>query len=598
MRIPARLGGARSAAYTLPGVADELIRAQDLKQVMNRYLARLREHREALNRLNVYPVPDGDTGTNMTLTVESVVGALDGVSSMADVSQAMARGSLMGAQGNSGIILSQILRAWAEAFAQHREVGAAEVTDGLDKATAAAYKAVGRPVEGTILTVLRRAAEEAKQAPSGGEGLGRLLERVYARAEQALLETPELLPVLKAAGVVDAGGAGLLLLLACLREHVTGGKVALPPRIFRPAAQLVSANGRSRAGDGSIADLHYEIVFMLEGDVASADRLKEAWSGVGQSIVIVGGEGSWKCHIHTDDVGPAIEAGIAAGGVRQISVTNLLEQAAAEDFHRGAFGFEPLPEALDAKVGLIAVANGPGIVELFRQYRAQGIVVGGQTMNPSVGDLLQVVDAVRAKNVIVLPNNKNIIPAAEELDRLTKKQVHVIPTRSVPQGIAAAVAYDTGTALETVVSRMEKAARAVRSGEMTRAVRAATTPVGAIGEGDWIGLVEGKVQVIRRAGPGRVRRLVERVLRLVVGKRRAEVRTRRLERAAFSGALRALLERVVDSEAEAITLVAGSGADPEVTAVAVDWLQEFRAGIPVDVVDGGQPLYPYLVGVE
>jgi len=276
----------------------------------------------------------------------------------------------------------------------------------------------------------------------------------------------------------------------------------------------------------------------------------------------------------------------------------LLEQAAAEDFHRAGFGFEPRPEALEAKVGLIAVANGPGIVELFRQYGAQGMVVGGQTMNPSVGDLLKAVDEARAKTVIVLPNNKNIIAAAEELDRLTKKQVHVIPTRSVPQGIAAAVAYDTGTGLETVLSRMEKAARAVRSGEMTRAVRDATTPVGAIAEGDWIGLVEGKVQVIRRRGPGRINRWLTRLVGLVRGKQRAEARTRRLEQAAFAGALRELLERVVDPEAEAITLVAGAGANPEVTAAAVDWLKQYRAGIPVDVVDGGQPLYPYLVGVE
>ena len=594
MRIPVRLGGARSAAYTLPGVAEHLIRAQDLKQVMNRYLVRLREHREALNRLNVYPVPDGDTGTNMTLTVEALVGALDGASSMVEVTQAMARGSLMGAQGNSGIILSQILRAWAASFEPHRELGPAEITDGLDKATTAAYKAVGHPVEGTILTVLRMAAEEAKQAPAG-EDLGHLLARVYRRAEEALIQTPELLPVLKAAGVVDAGGAGLLLLLACLREHVGGGKVTLPPKIFRPAAQLVSGNGKP---GGSIADLHYEIVFMLDGGEDSADQLKEAWKGAGDSIVIVGGEGSWKCHIHTDDIGPAIEAGIAVGTVRQITVTTLLEQAAAEDFHRAAFGFEPLPEALDAKVGLVAVANGPGVVELFRQYGAQGMVVGGQTMNPSVGDLLKVVDEVKAKTVIVLPNNKNIIAAAEELDRLTRKQVHVIPTRSVPQGIAAAVAYDTRSSLEMVLSRMEKAARAVRSGELTRAVRNATTPIGAIDQGDWIGLVEGKVQVIRRSEPGWAGRLRDRLLRLALGKERAARRRRRREQAAFMGALRALLERVVDSEAEAITLVAGAGADPEVTAAAEAWLKEYRSGIPVDVVDGGQPLYPYLVGVE
>jgi DAK2 domain fusion protein YloV len=595
VRIPARLGGARSAGYTLPGVAEQLIRAQDLKQVMNRYLVRLREHREALNRLNVYPVPDGDTGTNMTLTVESVVGALDGVSSMAEVSQAMARGSLMGAQGNSGIILSQILRAWADTFQKHREVGPAELTDGLEKATAAAYKAVGHPVEGTILTVLRLAAEEAKQAPAGGESLGRMLDRVYQRAEQALMETPELLPVLKAAGVVDAGGAGLLLLLACLREHITGGKVTLPPKIFRPASQLVSGNGKP---GGSIADLHYEVVFMLDGEADGVDRLKEAWKGVGESIVIVGGEGSWKCHIHTDDIGSAIEAGVTLGTVHQISVTNLLEQAAAEDFHRAAFGFEPLPEALDAKVGLVAVANGPGVVEVFRQYGVQGMVVGGQTMNPSVGDLLQVVDEVKAKTVIVLPNNKNIVAAAEELDQLTRKQVHVIPTRSVPQGIAAAVAYDMRSTLETVLSRMEKAARAVRTGELTRAVRTATTAVGPIAQGDWIGLVEGKVQVIRRARPGWPGRLLTRLVRLVLGKERAERSSRRRERAAFRDALLALLEWVVDSEAEAITLVAGAGADPEVTAAAQAWLEEYHSGIPVDVVDGGQPLYPYLVGVE
>jgi DAK2 domain fusion protein YloV len=580
-------------------VADQLIRAQDLKQVMNRYLVRLREHREALNRLNVYPVPDGDTGTNMTLTVESVVSALDGVSSMPDVSQAMARGSLMGAQGNSGIILSQILRAWAEVFEKHREVGPAELTNGLDRAAEAAYQAVGRPVEGTILTVLRLAAEEAKQVPPGqGETLGPLLDRVYRRAEQALIETPELLPVLKAAGVVDAGGAGLLLLLACLREHVTGGKVTLPPKVFRPASQLVSADGKGGHGEGDIADLHYEIVFMLDGEPGSNDRLKQAWADIGQSIVIVGGEGSWKCHIHTDDIGPAIEAGVTVGAIRQISVTNLLEQAAAEDFHRAAFGFEPLPEAREAKVGLIAVASGPGVVELFRQYRAQGVVVGGQTMNPSVGDLLRAVDEVPAKTVIVLPDNKNIIPAAEELDRLTRKQVHVIPTRSIPQGIAAAVAYDTASSLDKVLSRMEKAARAVRTGEMTRAVRDATTPVGRIAQGDWIGLVEGKVQMIRRAGSGRFASLLTRLIRLVGGRQRAERRTRRLEQVAFGEALRALLERVVDAEAEAVTLIAGAGADADVTADAVGWLREYRSGIPVDVVDGGQPLYPYLVGVE
>jgi DAK2 domain fusion protein YloV len=578
-------------------VATNTIRANDLKQVMARYLARLREHRESLNRLNVYPVPDGDTGTNMALTMESVAGALDGKSSLPDVAQAMAHGSLMGAQGNSGIILSQILRAWAEAFRDHKEVGAAQFAEGLERATAAAYRAVGNPVEGTILTVLRRAAEEAKEAGADG-GLGVLLDKVYARAEQALLETPELLPVLKAAGVVDAGGAGLLLLLACVREHVGGAKVVLPPAFFRPATQLLSGDGHAGGEGGSIADLHYEVMFMLEGPPGAGDSLKEAWAAVGDSIVIVGGDGSWKCHIHTDDIGAALEAGVDAGRPRGIKVTDLLAQAAAEDFHRAAYAFEPLPDALHAKVGLVAVANGPGVLELFRQYGAQGVVVGGQTMNPSVGDLLEAVEAVPARTVVVLPNNKNIIPAAEELDRLTRKQVHVIATRSIPQGIAAAVAYATNLPLETAVSRMDKAARGVRSGEMTRAVRDATTPAGTIHEGDWIGLVDGKVQMISPAVPGRVARLLTRLLRFVLGARRAGKRAQRQEKEAFRAAFIALLQKVVDSEAEAVTVVAGSGADADVTAAGRAWLEEFRAGIPIDVVDGGQPLYPYLVGVE
>ncbi len=591
-------GACQIAPYTLPAVATDSIRAQDLRQVMNRYLARLREHRESLNRLNVYPVPDGDTGTNMTLTMESVVGAMDGTSSLADVAQAMAHGSLMGAQGNSGIILSQILRAWAEAFRPHKEIGPAQLTDGLERATAAAYKAVGNPVEGTILTVLRRSAEEAKEAAASSDGLGGLVDRVYGRAEQALLETPELLPVLKAAGVVDAGGAGLLLLLACLREHISGAKVVLPPAFFHPAAQLVSGDGQPRGEGGSIADLHYEVMFMLEGAAGADDRLRESWAAVGESIVIVGGEGSWKCHIHTDDIGAAIDAGVEAGRPRRIKVTDLLAQAAAEDFHQAAYVFEPLPDALHAKVGMVAVANGPGILELFRQYGAQGVVIGGQTMNPSVGDLLEVVEAVPAKTVVLLPNNKNIIPAAEEIDRLTRKQVHVIPTRSVPQGIAAAVAYAPNLSVETAVSRMDKAARVVRSGEMTRAVRDATTPAGTIHEGDWIGLIDGKVKIIKPAEAGRVASLLTRLVRLVLGSKRAARRRQRLEKAAFEAALISLLGKVVDSEAEAVTVVAGAGADAAVTAAGRAWLDAHRSGIPIDVVDGGQPLYPYLIGVE
>ncbi len=563
------------------------LRPQDLKKVLQRYLTRLREYRDALNRLNVYPVPDGDTGTNMTLTVESVVAEVEGAESMADLAKAIAHGSLMGAQGNSGIILSQILRGLADVFRAVDLVDRAQLVEALDKASAAAYEAVGRPVEGTILTVLREAAAAAQETETPqGESLADLLRRVYRRAEKALEDTPQLLPVLKEAGVVDAGGAGLLLLLAAFVEEVTGEEIALPDEIFRAAAGQVIVGG----GDDAVGDLRYEVMYLLEGPDGSGDRLREAWSSVGDSIVVVGGAGTWNCHVHTDDIGGAIEAGIAVGTPRRIKVTDLLEQAAEIGFHEPEDRFEPLPEFAKAAIGLVAVASGPGLIELFRNYGAQGMVVGGQTMNPSVGDLLGVVETVPSRTVVVLPNNKNVVPAAEELDALTTKAIHVVPTRSIPQGIAALLAYAIDGDPAGVADAMARAAEEVRTGELTRAVRDARTAAGAIAKGDWLGLIDGRVEVI--AGTGRFTRFVDRLLRLV-GRPEPDRR-----RAALQRALVRLLDGVVEEQAEVVTVITGEGADPEVTAVGRTWLEEHRPGVGVEVIDGGQPLYPYVIGSE
>ncbi len=563
------------------------LRPQDLKKVLQRYLTRLREYRDALNRLNVYPVPDGDTGTNMTLTVESVVAEVEGAESMADLAKAIAHGSLMGAQGNSGIILSQILRGLADVFRAVDLVDRAQLVEALDKASAAAYEAVGRPVEGTILTVLREAAAAAQETETPqGESLADLLRRVYRRAEKALEDTPQLLPVLKEAGVVDAGGAGLLLLLAAFVEEVTGEEIALPDEIFRAAAGQVIVGG----GDDAVGDLRYEVMYLLEGPDGSGDRLREAWSSVGDSIVVVGGAGTWNCHVHTDDIGGAIEAGIAVGTPRRIKVTDLLEQAAEIGFHKPEDRFEPLPEFAKAAIGLVAVASGPGLIELFRNYGAQGMVVGGQTMNPSVGDLLGVVETVPSRTVVVLPNNKNVVPAAEELDALTTKAIHVVPTRSIPQGIAALLAYAIDGDPAGVADAMARAAEEVRTGELTRAVRDARTAAGAIAKGDWLGLIDGRVEVI--AGTGRFTRFVDRLLRLV-GRPEPDRR-----RAALQRALVRLLDGVVEEQAEVVTVITGEGADPEVTAVGRTWLEEHRPGVGVEVIDGGQPLYPYVIGSE
>jgi len=574
-------------------VTEDRLLACDLVQVMYRYLAALREHREALNRLNVYPVPDGDTGTNMMLTVESVVNALDGSDEMSAVMESVAHGSLMGAQGNSGIILSQILRGMADTFRDQREVEGARMAEALSQASASAYRAVGRPVEGTILTVLRCAAEEA--AAADGAGLAAVLSRAYDAAVTALRDTPRLLPVLEEAGVVDAGGAGFVLLVAALLEEVTGAVPVLPEEIFHGAAGL-SGQGYERRDAPSIADIRYEVMFLLDGGAESGERLRRAWDAVGESIVVVGGAGAWNCHIHTDDIGAAIEAGIAVGKPYRIMVTDLLEQTAAERFHAAA-EFEPLPEVLPAKVGVVAVAVGNGVVEIFRSQGVQGVAIGGQTMNPSVGDLLEVVESVPAKTVAVLANNKNVIPAADELDKLTKKQVFVIPTRSVPQGIAALVAYVTTLGADRLVPAMTKAAAGVRSGELTRAVRDASTPAGAIREGDWLGLVDGEVLVIQR-GERRGAALLSRVRGRLGGREGERRRARERRRASLLAALLALLEAMITPGAEVVTVVAGVDADAEVTGAAKTWLMDRMPESEPEVRDGGQPLYPYLIGVE
>jgi DAK2 domain fusion protein YloV len=544
-----------------------ILRPQDLKAVLSRYLDRLNQYREALNRLNVYPVPDGDTGTNMTLTVESVVAEVEAAESMEEVATALAHGALMGAQGNSGIILSQILRGLADAFRNAVDLGTAHLVDALDRASEAAYKAVGRPVEGTILTVLREAAEAAREAETPeGEDLADLLNRVYRRAELSLRNTPELLPVLKEAGVVDAGGAGFLLLLVAFLEEVTGADVPLPEAIFAAAAAHLAHPVESPvAADHSIADLRYEVMYLLHAEAEeTGEALQAAWEPLGDSIVVVGGDGVWNCHIHTDDAGPAIEAGIALGRPARIKITDLLDQAAEEGLHRAA-RYSPLPEFADADVGVVTVAVGDGLVGLFRDAGAQGVVVGGQTMNPSVRDVLEVVENVAASTVIVLPNNKNIIPVAEQLDALTTKRVLVVPTRSVPEGLAAMLAYMPGPDGETLLAAMKAAAGDVVGGEVTRAVRDARTPAGEITEGDWLGVVSGEVRVI--------------------------------EADCLSAATQ-VLARIVDDDAEIVTLITGAEAEGHVTDRIVASVEEAHAGVSVEVVPGGQPLYPYLLGVE
>ena len=416
-----------------------------------------------------------------------------------------------------------------------------------------------------MLTVLREAAEAAQNADiAEGEDLAELLHRVYRSAEVSLRNTPELLPVLKEAGVVDAGGAGFLLLLVAFLEEVTGTEVPLPRAVFAAGPARLAPPGDSAEG-ASIADLRYEVMYLLRADDESAgDRLRDGWSELGESVVVVGGDGIWNCHIHTDEIGPTSEAGIALGRPERIKITDLLDQAADEAFH-GEAGFGPLVEFADAEVGVVPVAVGDGVIGLFRDAGAQGMVIGGQTMNPSVRDMLEVVDGVAATDVIVLPNNRNILPVAQQLDALSTKRVHVVPTRSVPEGLAAMFAYLPGGDPELTAAAMTAVVEDVTAGEVTQAVRDATTPAGAVREGDRLGIVSGDVRVIASE---------------------------------CAEAASGVLEEIIGETSEVITIVTGIGADEAVTDSITSRLGENHGDVAVDVVYGGQPLYPYLFGVE
>jgi uncharacterized protein len=562
-----------SQGDTIPAVGVlQVLAPADLRRIVSTYRDTLRAHQDELNRLNVYPVPDGDTGTNMALTLESVVGELpDGDSDMpdfdmAEVCQAIKHGSLMGARGNSGVILSQILRGLADTFAPLDSVTGPDLVAGLRRATDAAYEAVLRPVEGTILTVVRSAAESVEHAYEGGEAaLGALLDRAATAARDAVASTPDLLPVLRDAGVVDAGGRGFELLLAACLNVVSDRPVPEPEDVHTPAsvAAHMHADG---AGDGhgartDVDGMRYEVMYFLHGDDAGIDAFKTTWDALGDSIVVVGGDGLWNCHVHTNDIGAAIEAGITAGRPADIRVTDLFEQVAE------------LEEADWVRTGstehvttaVVAVAVGSGLRTLLSGMGVQQVVAGGQSMNPSTAQILEAVTGCAADGVIVLPNNKNIVPVARQVPELTERPVGVVPTASVVEALAAMLVHDASAPLDANVAAMSEAAGRVRAGEVTQAVRDSTAECGEIKEGDWI--------AITRAGI----------------------------RAATSSAADAaivMLAELVDDDVELVTLLVGEEADDGETARIVEHVHAEHPDVELEVHVGDQPLYPYLVGVE
>lgn len=572
----------------------ERITTEALRDLVVTFRDTVKVHAPGLNRLNVYPVPDGDTGTNMARTLDAVVAEMETAAAddLDATCDAISHGSLMGARGNSGVILSQILRGIASTM-KSMTVPADEAghrfADALQAASTGAYQAVLKPIEGTILTVVRESAEGAKAAANDGGTLIEVVRAARRAGKTALDNTPEQLPVLKDAGVVDAGGAGFLLLLDSALYVVdgeplpeaepddgTGGAVGA-------AFDAVAHRTSGVEGELDVSEQRYEVMYFLDLDDARIDEFKQGWGAIGDSIVVVGGEGLWNCHIHTNDIGAAIEVPLDLGGrPRKIRVTDLFEEVDEEHAKREAqmTGIEPkhapphpaapgagLPPVTTAVVG---VCTGDGLVELFAQLGVQGVVTGGQTMNPSTAELLDTVEHVNADQVVILPNNKNIIAVAEQVDALTTKRVVVVPTRSMAEGLAALVVYDPEASCDVNGAEMTDAAESVTTGEVTQAVRDTTADIGDVKQdvkqGDWIGIVRGDGIV--------------------------SCATTQLE------AILNLLDTIIDDDAELMTIITGTDADAHTTEAVTGWLGDHHAAVTVEVHVGGQPLYPYIFGVE
>ena len=533
-------------------------------EVVSAFHDALEDHKESINRLNVYPVPDGDTGTNMFLTVGSVLEEMKAVAfdDRDAVCAALSHGSLMGARGNSGVILSQVLRGMSACFAQADAIDGDVLASALTEASVAADGAVMKPVEGTILTVVREVARAAREAAETSAILT-VVEEALAEGEAALERTPEQLIVLREAGVVDAGGAGFLLLLHAIL-HVLDGR-ALP--VAENSTEIASATISEQQHD-ELSELRYEVMYLLNAPDEAIEGFKNVWAGLGDSIVVVGGDGLWNCHIHTDAIGPAIEAGIEVGRPQRIRVTDLAEEVMEERWVREAAESgktDDLAAPQQVPCAVVAVSPAPGIGRIFHSLGVQELVLGGQSMNPSTSELLEAVERAPAEQIVILPNNSNIVAVARTVDDETEKTVVVVPTTSVPEGFASLLGYDPQAIATENAKVMLEIASGVDVGEVTQAVRATSTPVGEVAEGDWIGLDRDGV--------------------CAIGATLVEAATN-------------LLNEIIGEDSEILSLIVGEGASDADTRAITEWVTENRPTVETEIHTGGQSHYPFFFGVE
>ena len=460
----------------------ELERAKELGQAA---LATLEANRRRIDDLNVYPVPDGDTGTNLTLTARAIMEVLDAstAADRATLAKELTRAALMGARGNSGVIFSQILRGAAEALGEAGLLDAATIRRAFRAASDAAYRAVRRPVEGTMLSVIRELAEEAEDPRNADLEPAALLKKLIERGEDALARTPDQLAVLREAGVVDAGGAGLL-------EIVRGVSAALSGEPLPDAPAEDAHEAGLDAVHQELSEFQYCTVFMIEGENLDAEALEAELDQLGDSLLVVGDSNALKIHVHTDEPGKALALGTALGTIEGVEIANMHKQT-EDRTERITSVLNPVLTLETLETGVVAVVPGAGNRRLFESYGATRVIEGGQTMNPSTADILAAIEATPATEVLVLPNNSNVILSAEQAAKLAGKPVRVIPSRSVPAGLAAIVRYLPSLDAAENEAAMLEALEQVATGEVTVASRDVELDGVEVRKGAWLGLVDG-----------------------------------------------------------------------------------------------------------
>ena len=532
----------------------------------------LEAKKEWINELNVFPVPDGDTGTNMSMTIMSAAKEVAAIENptMASLAKAISSGSLRGARGNSGVILSQLFRGFTKVIAEYDELNVQIISDAFQKATETAYKAVMKPKEGTILTVAKGASQKAAELAETTDDLDTFISEVIAYAQEVLSKTPEMLPVLKEAGVVDSGGQGLLEVLHGAYDAFLGKEIDYS------AIEATSGTTMVKPGQQAETDIKFgyctEFIIMLEKEFTSKDEaeFKAYLESIGDSIVCVADDDVVKIHVHTNDPGLAIQKALTFGQLSRMKIDNMREEhqeKLIKDAEKvAAQQAENKKKEPRKPVGFITVSIGDGMNDIFKELGVDYIIEGGQTMNPSTEDMLTAIDHVNADHIFILPNNKNIILAANQAQSLTEdKDIIVIPTKTVPQGITAIINYMPEADVDTNIDAMNEGIKAVKTGQVTYAVRDTRIDDKEIHEGDIMGIGDAGI--------------------LAVGQSVEET-------------TKEMLADLVDEDTELISLYYGQDVLAEDAERFSAEIEELYPDVDVDVHSGGQPIYYYVLSVE